>query len=155
MRRRSRRKVKVTVISEQGKEAMAAILKTNEFFGETCLAGQVQRIATVATMTESVIVRLEKAAIVRAIHQEPAFSGMFIAHLLGRTIRIEADLVDQLFNSGEKRLARSLAVGELWQGRETGADNRENQPGNACGDDRNDPVPREFLHEQISQNGVY
>ena len=103
-------KVKVTVVSEQGKEAVVAILAADEFFGEGCLAGQAQRIATVATMTESVIVRLEKAAIVRVIHQEPAFSEMFIAHLLGRTIRVEADLVDQLFNSSEKRLARLLLL---------------------------------------------
>ena len=103
-------KVKVTVVSEQGKEAVVAILGTNEFFGEGCLAGQAQRIATVATMTDSVIVRLEKAAIVRVIQQEPAFSEMFIAHLLARTIRVEADLVDQLFNSSEKRLARLLLL---------------------------------------------
>jgi CRP-like cAMP-binding protein len=96
-------KVKVTVVSEQGKEAVVAILGTAEFFGEGCLAGQVRRIATVMTMTESVIVRMEKAAIVQVIHQEPAFSEMFIAHLLGRGIRVEADLVDQLFNSSEKR----------------------------------------------------
>jgi CRP/FNR family cyclic AMP-dependent transcriptional regulator len=103
-------KVKVTVVSEQGKEAVVAILGTNDFFGEGCLAGQALRIATVETMTDSVIVRLEKTAIVRVIHQEPAFSEMFIAHLLGRTIRIEADLVDQLFNSSEKRLARLLLL---------------------------------------------
>ena len=103
-------KVKLTVVSEQGKEAVVAILATNEFFGEGCLAGQAKRIATVATMTESVIVRLEKAAMIRVIRQEPAFSEMFIAHLLGRTIRVEADLVDQLFNSSEKRLARLLLL---------------------------------------------
>ena len=103
-------KVKITVVSEQRKEAVVAILGTNEFFGEGCLVGQVQRIATVATMTDSVIVRLEKAAIVRVIHQEPAFSEMFIAHLVGRAIRVEADLVDQLFNSSEKRLARLLLL---------------------------------------------
>ena len=101
-------KVKITVVSEQGKEAVVAILGTNEFFGEGCLAGRTQRISTAATMTESVIVRLEKATIMRVIHQEPAFSEMFIAHLLERTIRVEADLVDQLFNSSEKRLARLL-----------------------------------------------
>ena len=105
-----RGKAKVTVISEQGKEAVVAILGANDFFGEGCLAGQHRRIATVATMTDSVIVRLEKAAIVRVIHQEPKFSEMFIAHLLGRTIRVEADLVDQLFNSSEKRLARLLLL---------------------------------------------
>jgi CRP/FNR family cyclic AMP-dependent transcriptional regulator len=103
-------KVKITVVSEQGKEAVVAILGPNEFFGEGCLAGQVQRIASVATMTDSVIVRLEKASIVRVIHQEPAFSEMFIAHLVGRGIRVEADLVDQLFNSSEKRLARLLLL---------------------------------------------
>jgi CRP/FNR family cyclic AMP-dependent transcriptional regulator len=103
-------KAKVTVVSEHGKEAVVAILGTSEFFGEGCLAGQARRIATVTTMTDSVIVRLEKAAIIRVIHQEPAFSEMFIAHLLGRTIRVEADLVDQLFNSSEKRLARLLLL---------------------------------------------
>ena len=103
-------KVKVTVVSEQGKEAIVAILGTNDFFGEGCLAGQPQRMATVICLTDCVIMRLEKAAVVRVIHEEPAFSEMFIAHLLGRTIRVEADLVDQLFNSSEKRLARLLLL---------------------------------------------
>ena len=102
--------VKITVVSEQGKEAVIAILGANDFFGEGCLGGQAQRIATVATMRDSVIVRLEKAAIVRVIQKEPAFSEMFIAHLLARAIRVEADLVDQLFNSSEKRLARMLLL---------------------------------------------
>ena len=103
-------KAKLTVVSEQGKEAVIAILSVGEFFGEGCLAGQAQRIATVTAMTDAVIARLEKPAIVQVIHQEPAFSEMFIAHLLGRTIRVEADLVDQLFNSSEKRLARMLLL---------------------------------------------
>jgi CRP/FNR family cyclic AMP-dependent transcriptional regulator len=103
-------KVKLTVVSEQGKEAVIAILGPDEFFGEGCLAGQTQRIATVKAMADSVIVRLEKSAIVRVIHQEPAFSEKFIAHLLSRSIRVEADLVDQLFNSSEKRLARLLLL---------------------------------------------
>ena len=103
-------KVKVTVISEQGKEAVVAILAANEFFGEGCLAGQALRISTVATLVDSVIVRLDKAAIVRVIHEEPAFSEMFIAHLLSRSIRVEEDLIDQLFNSSEKRLARLLLL---------------------------------------------
>jgi CRP-like cAMP-binding protein len=103
-------KAKVTVVSEQGKEAVVAIFGPNEFFGEGCLAAQVQRIATVTAMTESIIMRLEKAAVVDVIHRQPAFSEMFIAHLLGRTIRMEADLVDQLFNSSEKRLARLLLL---------------------------------------------
>ena len=103
-------KVKLTVISEQGKEAVVAILGADDFFGEGCLAGQNQRIATVRSMTDSIITRLEKSAIVRLIHKEPTFSEMFIAHLLGRSIRVEADLVDQLFNSSEKRLARMLLL---------------------------------------------
>ena len=103
-------KVKLTVVSEQGKEAVVALLGTDEFVGEGCLAGQAQRIATAAVMADAVIARLEKAAIVRVIHEEPAFSEMFIAHILGRTIRVEADLVDQLFNSSEKRLARMLLL---------------------------------------------
>src|SRR5690242_17465344 len=103
-------KAKLTVVSEQGKEAVIAILGTDEFFGEGCLAGQAQRIATVTTMTDSVIARLEKSAIIQVIHKEPTFSEMFIAHLLGRAIRVEADLVDQLFNSSEKRLARMLLL---------------------------------------------
>ncbi|MGH6852062.1 MAG: Crp/Fnr family transcriptional regulator, partial [Methylocella sp.] len=102
--------VKVTVLSEQGKEAVIAILKANDFFGEGSLAGQAQRIATVAATTDAVIARLEKAAIVDVIQQEPAFAGMFISHLLARAIRAEADLVDQLFNSSEKRLARLLLL---------------------------------------------
>jgi len=103
-------KVKLTVVSEQGKEAVIAILGTDEFFGEGCLAGQTQRIATVMAMTDTVIARLEKAAIIEVIQQEPAFSEKFIAHLLSRSVRVESDLVDQLFNSSEKRLARLLLL---------------------------------------------
>jgi CRP/FNR family transcriptional regulator, cyclic AMP receptor protein len=103
-------KVKITVVSQQGKEAVVAILGADDFFGEGCLAGQPRRMATVKAMVESAIMRLEKAAIVSLIHEEPAFSEMFIAHLLARTIRVEEDLVDQLFNSSEKRLARLLLL---------------------------------------------
>jgi CRP/FNR family transcriptional regulator, cyclic AMP receptor protein len=103
-------KVKVTVVSEQGKEAVIAILGTGEFCGEGCLAGQPRRMATATAMTECEIMRLEKAAIVRVLHAEPAFSEMFVAHLLARNIRVEEDLVDQLFNSSEKRLARALLL---------------------------------------------
>ena len=111
-------KVKITVISEQGKEAVVAILEGDEFFGEGCLAGQAMRISTASALNESVIVQLEKAAIVRVIHEEPAFSEMFIAHILGRTIRVEADLVDQLFNSSEAPCPAAVAAGELRQGRQ-------------------------------------
>jgi CRP/FNR family transcriptional regulator, cyclic AMP receptor protein len=103
-------KVKITVVSEQGKEAVIAILGPDEFCGEGCLTGQPRRMATAVAMTECEIMRLEKAAMIRVLHEEPAFSEMFIAHLLVRTIRIEEDLVDQLFNSSEKRLARALLL---------------------------------------------
>ena len=103
-------KVKVTVVSEQGKEAVVAILGPDEFCGEGCLAGQPRRMTTATAMTECEIMRLEKEAIVRILHDEPAFSEMFVSHLLARTIRVEEDLVDQLFNSSEKRLARALLL---------------------------------------------
>ena len=93
-------RAKLTVVSEQGKEAIVAIVAADEFFGEGCLAGQPLRISTVSAMTESVIVRVEKAAFVRAIQQESAFSELFMAYLLGRTIRVESDLIDQLFKIG-------------------------------------------------------
>ncbi len=103
-------KVKVTVTSEQGKEAVVALHGTGDFFGEGCLNGQQLRLATVAAMTESVIMRLEKSSVVRTLNEEPAFSGMFVSYLLARNARVEADLVDQLFNSSEKRLARLLLL---------------------------------------------
>jgi CRP/FNR family transcriptional regulator, cyclic AMP receptor protein len=87
-------KVKVTVISEHGKEAVVALLGPDEFCGEGCLAGQPRRMSTATAMTECEIVRLEKGAIVRILHEEPAFSEMFVSHLLARTIRVEEDLVD-------------------------------------------------------------
>jgi CRP/FNR family transcriptional regulator, cyclic AMP receptor protein len=102
--------VKVTVTSEHGKEAVIAILGADEFVGEGCLSGGMLRIATVTAVTECIIMRVERAAIIRAIHDEPAFSEMFITHLLARTARIQEDLIDQLFNSSEKRLARTLLL---------------------------------------------
>ncbi len=103
-------KVSVAVVSQHGKEAVVAMLGSNDFFGEGCLAGQAKRIATATAVTDSVIVRLDQMAIRRVIQREPVFSELFIAYLLGRTLRVEADLVDQLFNSTEKRLARLLLL---------------------------------------------
>jgi len=103
-------KVKVTVISEQGKEAVVAVLGADEFCGEGCLTGQKVRIATAAALTDCDIMRIEKGVIVGLLRKEPAFSEMFVAHLLLRTMRVEEDLVDQLFNSSEKRLARALLL---------------------------------------------
>ena len=101
-----RGKLKVTVVSEHGKEAVVAVLGPGQFCGEGCLAGQPRRMATVTAITEAEIMRLEKTAVVRVLHDEPAFSEFFVLHLLARNIRVEEDLVDQLFNSSEKRLAR-------------------------------------------------
>jgi CRP/FNR family transcriptional regulator, cyclic AMP receptor protein len=103
-------KVKQTILSEHGKEAVVAVPGTGDFFGEGCLTGQPLRLATVSAMTECVIMRIPKPEITRVIHEEPAFGELFIAHLLARNSRVEADLVDQLFNSSEKRLARILLL---------------------------------------------
>jgi CRP-like cAMP-binding protein len=103
-------KVKLTVVSAQGKEAVVAILGVDDFFGEGCIAGQARRMATVKAMEDCAVMRLEKAAVLNLIRDEPAFSKKFMSHLLARTIRVEEDLVDQLFNSSEKRLARLLLL---------------------------------------------
>jgi CRP/FNR family cyclic AMP-dependent transcriptional regulator len=103
-------KVKKTVVSEQGKEAVVAVLGAGDFFGEGSLAGESLRLATVSVLTKCTIARISKADITRVIHEEPAFAELFIAHLLARNSRVEEDLVDQLFNSSEKRLARTLLL---------------------------------------------
>jgi CRP-like cAMP-binding protein len=103
-------KVKVTVLSAHGKEAVVAILGADEFLGEGCLIGQPKRLATATTMTDCVTMRVDKTEILRVLQDEPAFSQMFISHILTRNARVEEDLVDQLFNSTEKRLARVLLL---------------------------------------------
>ena len=103
-------RVKITVVSDQGKEAVVAIHDKGDFFGEACLTGQPRRLATATAMTDGVIMKLDKAMIARVLHDEPKFSDMFMSYLLTRTVRVEADLVDQLFNSSEKRLARLLLL---------------------------------------------
>ena len=103
-------KVKITTLSPQGKEAVVAILGVGDFFGEGCLAGQLRRISTATAMVDCSIARVGKTAVVRTLHNEPAFSELFMSHLLARNIRMEADLIDQLFNSSEKRLARLLLL---------------------------------------------
>lgn len=127
-------KVKANVISEHGKEAVVAILGGGDFFGEGCLAGQPQRMVTVSAMSESTIARITKAAIIQVLHDEPAFSEMFISHLLARNIRIEEDLVDQLFNSSEKRLARALLL-----------------MANFGKDARSEPITPKISHEMLAE----
>jgi CRP/FNR family transcriptional regulator, cyclic AMP receptor protein len=105
-----RGKVKVTVVSKRGKEAVVAIRGPDEFCGEGALTGKPLRLATVTTFTRCEVVRLEKETMVRFLHQNPGFADYFLTHLLTRTARVEADLVDQLFNSTEMRLARALLL---------------------------------------------
>jgi CRP/FNR family transcriptional regulator, cyclic AMP receptor protein len=105
-----RGKVKLTVLSQQGKQAVIALLGPGSFFGEGCLAGQPLRMSTATATTDSAIVVLPKAAMLRALHADAQFSEQFTTYLLSRNIRIEEDLVDQLFNSSEKRLARILLL---------------------------------------------
>ena len=102
--------VKLSVVSQQGKEAVVAILEQGNFFGEGCLAGQLVYMATAIAMGHSSIVRIDKQAMIDVLHNEPAFSELFMAHLLTRSLRIQEDLIDQLFNSAEKRLARTLLL---------------------------------------------
>jgi CRP/FNR family transcriptional regulator, cyclic AMP receptor protein len=103
-------KIQITVVSEQGKEGVIAMLEPGEFFGEGCIAGQPFRMASAIATAKSTIVRIEKAAMIRVLHEQPAMSEMFMTFLLSRNIQIEADLVDQLFNSSERRLARLLLL---------------------------------------------
>jgi CRP-like cAMP-binding protein len=103
-------RVKLTVLSSKGKEAVIAILTQGEFFGESCLTGQLVRTASATVLEESTIMCIDKVAMIRILREEPKFAELFISHLLSRNIRIEADLVDQLFNSSEKRLARILLL---------------------------------------------
>jgi CRP/FNR family cyclic AMP-dependent transcriptional regulator len=103
-------KVKLTVVSDNGKEAVIAILGIGDFLGEGCLAGRSLYLGTATAMTECSIMRLPKSSMIRLLHDEPAFSELFVSYLLSRNIRIEEDLVDQLFNSSEKRLARVLLL---------------------------------------------
>ena len=149
-------KVKVTVLSKQGKEAVVALLSADEFFGEGCLIGQPRRLATATAMTECVTMRVETSEMRRVLRAEPEFSQMFVCHILSRSARVEEDLVDQLFNSTEKRLARLLLLlanfGKEGPARTCG---RKDFSGNARRDDWHHSIPREPLHEQISTSRVH
>jgi CRP-like cAMP-binding protein len=103
-------KVKVTVVSEEGKEAVVAILLPGSFSGEECLTGHRLRLSTVKTLTDCVLIRMAKASIIRALNQDHQFSELFTTYLMERNIRVQEDLVDQLLNSTEKRLARLLLI---------------------------------------------
>ena len=102
--------VKLTVVSQQGKEAVIAMLESGSFFGKGYLAGQLVCMATATAAANSTLVRIDKQAMIRVLHDDPSFSELFLAYLLTRNIRIQEDLVDQLFHSSEKRLARVLLL---------------------------------------------
>ena len=103
-------RIKIVVASRHGKEAVVAVLGAGEFFGEGCLIGQPLRLATARAMVDSEVMRVGKAEMIRVLHDEPSFGEVFMAHLLTRNSRVEEDLADQLFNSSEKRLARTLLL---------------------------------------------
>jgi CRP/FNR family transcriptional regulator, cyclic AMP receptor protein len=102
--------VKIAVTSPTGKEAIIALLQPGDFFGEGCIAGQPSRVATATAMESVAVLEIESQEMIRIIHEEPTFSDRFVAHMLKRNVRVEEDLVDQLFNSSEKRLARTLLL---------------------------------------------
>lgn len=102
--------IKLSVTSSRGKEAVVTLLRPRDFFGEGCVAGQAVRVSTATAMQDVSVLEIEKQEMIRVIHSEPDFSDRFVAHMLKRNVRIEEDLVDQLFNSSEKRLARTLLL---------------------------------------------
>jgi CRP/FNR family transcriptional regulator, cyclic AMP receptor protein len=148
-------KVKLTVVSKTGKKATIGLLSEGDFFGEGSLAGQPLRMGSATALTDCASLRIEKKAMMEALHREHEFSDLFVAYLLSRNIRYEEDLVDQLFNSSEKRLARPLAAGSFWQGRDTRDRRPQDQPGDAGGNDRHNPLARQLLHEPVQKIGIY
>jgi CRP-like cAMP-binding protein len=145
-------KIKVLVASEQGKEAVVGILQSGQFFGEGCLNGHPLRMSTTMTMEECLITSITKEAMLTTLQSEPKFAEMFMAYLLARNSRIEEDLIDQLFNSSEKRLARLLLLlanfGKDGGPQPIATDISQETTG---GDDRHGAVSRQLFHEQVSQ----
>ena len=146
--------------SQQGKEAIVSVLGDNEFFGEGCLAGQPLRISTASAVTDCTLYRIEKALMVRILHEQLGISELFITHLLTRNTRFEEDLVDQLFNSSEKRLARILLLLAHF-GKESRTESRTEtvhpgiNPETPCPNGRRQPVASQSFHEQVSDAGFY
>ena len=143
-----RGKVKLTVVSEQGKEAVVAILEPGQFFGEGCMNGHPLRIATTTAIEDCVITSITKDAMITAIHDEPKFSELFMAYLLTRNSRIEEDLIDPAVQfEREATCAAAFATCEFRQGRQPAADQSEHQSGNISRDDWHYPIPRQLFHE--------
>jgi CRP/FNR family transcriptional regulator, cyclic AMP receptor protein len=150
-------RAKVTVVSPAGKEATITLLSAGDFVGEEALAAMAGlRLATATAITACTALRISREEMIRVMHEEHSFSDLFLKVMLERSMRIQADLVDQLFNSSEKRLARILLLmAEFRQAGRTGTIHSQDLAGDPGGDDRHHPLPRQLLHEPISQARVY
>jgi len=148
-------KVRLSVVSKTGKEATIGILGDGNFFGEGSLAGQALRMGSAVAMTDCSLLRIDKKAMIDALHREHSFSDMFVAYLLARNIRYEEDLVDQLFNQRKKTGPSSPDAGSFWQGRGPGNRRPKDQPGNPCGNGGNHSFAGELLHEPIQEVGIH
>ena len=148
--------VKLSVLSKTGREAVVAMLGPGDFFGEGCLAGQPLRMGSATAITPSAILLVGKDKMVRLLHKQHAMSDRFISHMLSRNIRIEEDLIDQLFNSSEKRLARTLLLLARYGKQDKPvARGAEDLAGDARGDGRHDALARELLPEQVQEAGLH
>jgi CRP-like cAMP-binding protein len=148
-------RVKLTVVSKTGQEATIGILREGDFFGEAALAGQALRMASATAMTDCAVLRIEKEAMMEALHRKHEFSDLFVAYLLARNIRYEEDLVDQLFNSSEKESGSDPSTARpLWQRRGARDCSSQDQPGNARGNDQDNPLAGQLLHEPVQEIGV-
>jgi CRP-like cAMP-binding protein len=145
-------KIKLSVVSHSGKEAVVALLGAGDFFGEGCLAGKLICLSTASAMSDCSITRLEKATIVRVLRDQPAFLELFMKHLLTRNIRIEEDLVDQPFNSSEKRLARVLLLlANFGKDGKPEAVIPKISQGHRGGDCGHHAVPNQIFYESVPQ----
>ena len=148
--------IKLSVLSKTGREAVVAMLGPGDFFGEGCLAGQPFRMGSATAITPSTILLVGKEKMVGLLHKQHAMSDRFISHMLARNIRIEEDLIDQLFNSSEKRLARTLLLLARYGKQDKPVRvSPEDLTGDAREDGRHDALAREFLPEQIQETGLH
>ncbi len=151
-----RGRVQLAVVSARGREVVVSRLGAGAFFGEGCLAVRNLRTATASALTNCRIVRMDRAAMLRGLANQPGFSAVFIAHLLAHGIRIEEDLVDHLLRlQREAAGARPLVAGQLRQGGAAGAGDPQGQPGDIGGDDRRNPLAGQLPHEQIPPAGLH
>ena len=151
-----RGRAKLTVVSAAGKEATITLLTVGDFVGEESIAAVGGlRLATATAITACTALKIERREIIRVLHEEHAFSDLFLKFLLARSMRTQADLIDQLFNSSEKRLANPPAAGGVWQAGRTGTVDSGDHAANFGGNDRDHPVQSQLLHESLSQTRLY